>query len=228
MKEDLGSMKIQIYEHSHPDDVRASVCAGVDFIGVKPGMAGQSPGEVSFDVCRDLFAAAGAAGGCLRVALTVSTDLNEVSATVRTVRPDVIHLSGDIEDMDPTGVGRLRSELAGVKVMLAVPVRDTADAETAKEFESAIDYMLLDTVREDGVAGATGLTHDWNISATIVRAVHVPVILAGGLHPGNVREAIRLVKPWGVDSFSHTNLPDSRRKDAAKVADFVAQSRGVF
>jgi phosphoribosylanthranilate isomerase len=52
------------------------------------------------------------------------------------------------------------------------------------------------------VLGGTGLTHNWEISREIVKAVDIPVFLAGGLHPGNVREAIKAVKPFGVDVCS--------------------------
>ena len=75
--------------------------------------------------------------------------------------------------------------------------------------------------------GGTGATHDWNVGAEIVRRLNVPVILAGGLSPANVGDAIRAVKPWCVDSFSHTNLPGSRRKDPVRVKAFVNAARQV-
>ncbi|MCB0014782.1 MAG: hypothetical protein KDE34_22860, partial [Anaerolineales bacterium] len=78
--------------------------------------------------------------------------------------------------------------------------------------------------------GASGVTHDWNISREIVRRVKIPVILAGGLSPDNVAAAIAQVQPWAVDSLTHTNerLPGGGfRKDLEKVRQFVAAARGA-
>lgn len=78
-----------------------------------------------------------------------------------------------------------------------------------------------------GVVGATGLVHDWTISAAITGAVRAtPVILAGGLGPENVAEAIERVGPAGVDSETRTSLTaDRRRKDLAKVRAFIDHAR---
>jgi phosphoribosylanthranilate isomerase len=77
-----------------------------------------------------------------------------------------------------------------------------------------------------GVVGATGLTHDWSWSRDIVEAVSVPVILAGGLGPDNVREAIEAVHPAGVDSETNTSRTDDRRrKDLDKVRTFIERAR---
>ena len=61
-------------------------------------------------------------------------------------------------------------------------------------------------------------------------SVRIPVILAGGLSPENVAEAVGAVAPWGVDSLTHTNAPlpgGGFRKDIARVAAFVAAARGA-
>ena len=73
--------------------------------------------------------------------------------------------------------------------------------------------------------------HDWNVSAAIVDAAGVPVILAGGLSPANVAEAARVVRPQGVDSLTHTNLMlpgGGFRKDLDAIAAFVAAARGAI
>ncbi len=218
-------MKVQIYEHSHIDDVCASVKSGVDFIGVKPGEQGLSPGELSYSECREILGAVPRDSGCYRVALTVSTDLAAISAMVKAVKPDVIHLSGSFEDLEPTSVAEFRSSLDQVRVMLAIPIDGSSAIYLAKRFEKAVDFLLLDSGGRDEIVGATGKTHDWNMSAELVRRVHLPAILAGGLCAENVAAAIKQVRPWGVDSFTHTNLPGSRRKDMARVAEFAENAR---
>jgi len=74
--------------------------------------------------------------------------------------------------------------------------------------------------------GATGETHDWSISRRIVERVDVPVILAGGLGPDNVAEAIRTVEPAGVDSYTETSRTE-RRKDIARSRAFVRAARSA-
>ncbi len=217
-------MKVQIYEHVHPADAVASVQCGVDFIGAKPGEQDLSPGEVSYPRCREIFAAVPPDSGCLRVALTVATDLSAIATTVRAVEPDVVHLSGDIGALAPAEVAAFRAGLEPVRIMLAIPVAGSAAISLARKFAKAVDFLLLDSPGRDQIVGATGQAHDWSISAELVRKVHVPAILAGGLRPENVADAIRKVRPWGVDSFTHTNLAGSRRKDPARVAAFVSSA----
>lgn len=80
---------------------------------------------------------------------------------------------------------------------------------------------------ETGASGATGRTHDWLVSRRLVTLSERPVILAGGLTPGNVRRAILEVQPAGVDV--HTGVEDtSGRKSGEKVTAFVAEARAGF
>jgi phosphoribosylanthranilate isomerase len=111
--------------------------------------------------------------------------------------------------------------------MLTVPVHGADALPVAQRLVSSADYLLLDTKHpETGIVGATGRTHDWTISAAIVGALDAPVVLAGGLGPGNVRDAIAAVKPFGVDSETRTSTDaDRRRKDMTKVEEFVALAR---
>ncbi len=78
-----------------------------------------------------------------------------------------------------------------------------------------------------GAEGATGKTHDWNISRELVKLSERPVILAGGLNPENVRKSIEFVRPVGVDV--HTGVENSSgRKDETLVKKFVSQAKLGF
>ena len=108
--------------------------------------------------------------------------------------------------------------------MQAVSVDDTSAIEFSKEYEKVSNYLILDTSTKNvqGV-GASGEIHDWDISKKIVEHVNIPVILAGGLSPENVQNAISKVRPWGVDSLTHTNkkLKNGKIvKDISKVKEF--------
>lgn len=221
----MPEVKVQIYEHVHPDDVRRSIQAGVDFIGVKPGVDGLSEGEVDFDLCRVLYQAAARQPDVFCNALTTATETDAIVRMVQRARPDVLHLSGDIHKTPPAQVAEIRQLISPVKIMAAIPVTDGSSVELALSYQGVADYFLLDTPAADGDIGATGHMHDLAVSADIVRRTKLPVILAGGLHAGNVREAIRRVGPWGVDSFTHTNVPGARRKDHGLVTAFATAAR---
>ena len=96
------------------------------------------------------------------------------------------------------------------------------------EMSAFVDGFITDTYDPlIQAAGATGRTHDWNISKRLVRLSERPVILAGGLTPDNVKTAILHVKPAGVDV--HTGVEDaSGRKNREKVVKFVAEANAGF
>jgi phosphoribosylanthranilate isomerase len=105
--------------------------------------------------------------------------------------------------------------------MRSVPVSGEDSVAMARSYEGIADLLLLDSYRPgDRQIGALGVAHDWKISRRIVEAVRIPVILAGGLGPDNVAEAIRMVRPAGVDSKTMTDLKGSNAKDIARVRRF--------
>jgi phosphoribosylanthranilate isomerase len=219
-------VRVQIYTMQTPDEARAVARLGVDHVGITP--ADRSlPGEVDFDTARAICDAVG--DRAVKVALSVETDLDAIEAMVRAVRPDVLHLCGLAGAVLPGAVRDLRERLSGVAIMQAISVTGPDAVEAALAYQAVADYLILDT-QAPGIAGigASGVTHDWAISREIVRKVQVPVILAGGLSPENIVAAIRAVRPWGVDSLTHTNRPlpgGGFRKDLERVRQFVLAAR---
>jgi phosphoribosylanthranilate isomerase len=110
--------------------------------------------------------------------------------------------------------------------MRTIPVRDEKDIAIARTYEGIADFLLLDTWKSgEPEIGACGLVHDWDVSRRIASEVKIPVILAGGIGPENAAEAIRCVKPAGVDSKTKTDLPDGSAKDLQKVRALVQSVR---
>lgn len=104
----------------------------------------------------------------------------------------------------------------------AIRVRHDVDLiQCAARYRMA-QGLLLDAFVE-GAHGGTGVALDW---AVIPQAVPLPVILAGGLHPGSVAEAIRLVRPWAVDVSSGVEASKGI-KDAAKIAAFINEVKRI-
>ncbi|MDX1599993.1 MAG: phosphoribosylanthranilate isomerase [Anaerolineales bacterium] len=221
-------MKIQIYAFTDVDQALRAVDLGVDQIGFIAGDYGEVHAELSFSEARRLRDAV--SSDATAVALTMATESDEIIRMAEFVLPDIVHISTDPDAVDKHEMADLRRRLPeGTELMKAIHVEGDASLDLAMEFEPVSDYLLLDTKVEGmpGV-GATGTPHDWNISRRIVETVAVPVVLAGGLSPANVAEAIQVVRPWGVDSNTATNVEgDPVEKDMSKVAAFVQAVRNT-
>ena len=219
---------IQIYTMQTAEEALAVASLGVDHIGVTPADLGL-PGEVALERAAEICDAV--RGSATSVALSVESDLPKIEHMVRTVHPDVLHLCGTPGAVRPEDVRVLRGALPGVAVMQAIAVTGPEAIDVAQSYEPVADYLILDSVDAEipGV-GAAGVVHDWEVSAAIVAAVDVPVILAGGLSPENVGDAIAAANPWGVDSLTFTNRSTADggfRKDLDRVGAFVAAVRNV-
>jgi len=222
-----GDVRVQIYTVQSAAEALAVSGLGVDHIGVTPshrGLPGEIEEALAAEICEVLR------GVAVSVALSVEPDLETIERMVRVVRPDILHLCGPSNLVDPGAVGDLRRRLpADVAIMQAIAVTSRRAIESARRYEPVADYLILDSV-DPGIAGigASGLVHDWEVSAAIVEEVDVPVILAGGLSPDNVADAIAAVNPWGVDSLTYTNAPAADggfRKDLTAVRRFVEAAR---
>lgn len=225
-------MFTQIYTMQTVAEALACAEAGVDYIGVTPSDRGL-PGEITNAAAREIVDAL--EGKAQRVSLSVESELDAIISMVDAVRPDVLHLCGDIALVTPAKVKTLRETLLAVhpalRILQAIPMTGPEALEHAAAFEPYSDFFILDSVAAHiGGIGAAGVTHDWSLSREIVRRSGIPVILAGGLSPDNVAESIAAVQPWAVDSLTHTNkkLPEGGfRKDIDKVKAFVAASRAA-
>lgn len=226
-------MKIQIYTMQSVAEALELASLGVDCLGVTPSNRGL-PGEITDEAAREIVDAL--EGKASRVALSVESDRDAIAAMVDAVRPDVLHLCGDIAKVTPEVVRCLRGNLASryprLKILQAIPMTGAEAFDHAQAFEPVSDMFILDSVAAHiGGIGAAGVTHDWSLSRAIVERSRIPVILAGGLHDGNVGDAIRAVRPWGVDSLTHTNKPLASggfRKDGVRVAAFITAARSVL
>jgi phosphoribosylanthranilate isomerase len=117
----------------------------------------------------------------------------------------------------------LRDALPGVSLVQVVHVTGRESVDEALRVAPHVDALLLDSgdpslPRKE--LGGTGRTHDWSLSARITEEASVPTFLAGGLNPANVADAIRAVRPFGVDLC--TGVRSAGVLDAAKLSGFMA------
>ena len=123
---------------------------------------------------------------------------------------------------DPADEAAWRDAAAGLRdVLLVKPVRvwDETDVERIPRFKA--DVYLLDA-HVEGQEGGTGQTFDWELAQTAGR--HGPIMLAGGLTPDNVAQAVRRVRPFAVDCSSGVEA-ERGKKDKAKVAAFIQNAK---
>ena len=158
------------------------------------------------------------------VAITYVDNANEAVALCRYLGATVLQLHGKF----PTGDLRLiRAALPHIKLIRAVHVTGPEALVQARSLQRSVDALILDTYDPaTGRGGATGKTHDWKLSRQIVESIRAPVILAGGLTPDNVAEAIRQVRPWAVDVHTGIENADGSR-NLKKIRAFVEQAKAT-
>jgi phosphoribosylanthranilate isomerase len=152
--------------------------------------------------------------------LTSQRDTAKIVVQQKTCRVNAVQLC---DRLAPGTHGDLRHALPGVSLVQVIHVGDEGALEEALRVASHVDALLLDSgtsVSPVKRLGGTGETHDWATSREIRDRVGVPVFLAGGLTPENVGDAIRRVRPFGVDVC--TGVRTDGRLDRAKLRAFVA------
>jgi phosphoribosylanthranilate isomerase len=214
----MARVRIKICGVTHPDDVRAAADAGADAVGfnfyprssryVAPGTA-----ETLVRATPPLVAPVG---------VFVEATADEMRTTASRLGLRAVQWHGDAlppaADLSPVPLivaARVRGPqcLAGIREVIAA--RRTASVPFAA--------VLIDA-HVPGQYGGTGQTAPWDLLAGFDPGV--PVILAGGLTPENVGEAIRIVRPWGVDVAGGVESSPGR-KDADKLGRFVEAVHGA-
>ena len=110
-----------------------------------------------------------------------------------------------VDSTKPAVYEKLHWEIPEIKFIQVIHVHNQNSVEEAKQIAPYVDALLLDSgnptlsVKE---LGGTGRMHNWDLSRQICKSVNLPVYLAGGLNPQNVKEAIEKVKPYGLDICS--------------------------
>lgn len=218
-------MIVQIYEVQNPIEARNLAKLGIDNMGVLTGK-GNNPRELSFEQAKEIFKSLQKEKG---VALSLSHDLQQIFELIKKTNPNILHLGARPDEITVADVKKIKNQFPELKIMRTIPVVNEESIELAKSYENEVEYLLLDTYEKNNLyIGATGEPHDWHISRKIVASVRIPVILAGGLGPDNVVDAIRKVRPAGVDSKTKTDSADGKSKDLDKVRNFVRIAKETF
>lgn len=206
-------LKVKICGITNGEDAQVAVAAGADALGFV--MYRKSPRWVEPSVARAIIA------DLPPFVLPVGVFVNEDAAAVRSLMDEcgftLAQLHGDESAAYCQQLGR--------PVLKALRVKDRGSFLALAEFQgrARVRGVLIDAFSE-GAYGGTGHTVDWTLAAEAARSV--PILLAGGLTPSNVAEAVRLVQPYGVDVSSGVEKSPGK-KDPEKVRAFIDAARLV-
>lgn len=197
-----------------------AVRAGADALGLVAEMP-SGPGPIPDSLIREIVVTV--PPGVATFLLTSRSEPNAVVDHVLSAGVNTVQL---VDEVDDAVYSTLRRHAPGVRIVQVLHVQDSRVLDDAAHVASHVDAMLLDSGRPNAAVkelGGTGRTHDWTLSARLVAQSPVPVYLAGGIRSDNVREAIKTVRPFGIDLCSGVRTNGSL--DAAKLHALVAAIR---
>jgi phosphoribosylanthranilate isomerase len=162
------------------------------------------------------------------VLITYLDNSKEIISFCDKLNVKVVQLHGKIELVE---LKKLKLERPDIEVIKSLVVNGDNFTELKNmviTMSPWVDYYITDTYDPvTGASGATGKTHDWQISHKLTIISPKPIIIAGGLNPSNVRQAILNIKPAGVDVHTGVESPDGR-KDYKLVKEFISEVKGAF
>jgi phosphoribosylanthranilate isomerase len=206
--------RVKICGITRHEDMQVAVDSGADAVGLLVDVPVDSPREITAKQATEL---ADATPPFVTTVLVTMPETPEEALTLaQIVEPDAVQVHGELS------AGDLAYLTASLEARVLKTV-DAADPETARQYDEVADALLVDSVDEAG-AGGTGRTHDWDRTAQLVTDLDSPVVLAGGLTPENVADAVGAVAPFAVDVASGVESTGGEKAPKA-VAEFVENAK---
>jgi len=220
-------MWVKICANTNIEDALLAAEAGADAVGF---VFAPSKRQVTADQVAKITAAL--PGSVDKVGVLTTTDAEEILTIASQAGLTMVQLHSPF---DPALIDAIDEGSGGmIRVLQVVDVAENADTETLRDgLRSALEHPYVVAVLLDashgGVSGGTGKPFDWKRMASVVREVcgeveDGQVVIAGGLRPENIAEAIAEFDPWGVDVATGVEASYGK-KDAARVRDFIATAK---
>lgn len=211
-------MKIKICGIKTIEEARVAAACGADMLGFN--FYPPSPRAISLQECYRIVEVMHTEAPHVRlIGVFVNMPPTEVFTILKQCRLDLAQLSGDetLEDQQVLGEVAFKAvRLAGQPIIPALE---------AQIYRRKMPPALLLDAYVPGQFGGSGQTADWQVAALVAK--RMPILLAGGLTPQNVAEAIRQVKPWGVDVASGVESAPGC-KDLPKIMAFIRNARSAY
>jgi phosphoribosylanthranilate isomerase len=215
--------RIKVCCISSPEEARTAILHGADAIGLV-GKMPSGPGVIDDELVASI--ARTIPPPIASWLLTSEQSTARIIAHVRRVNTSTVQI---VDALEEGAYHEIRAALPGLRIVQVIHVNGQESIAQAQSLQEEVDAFLLDSGDPKAAVktlGGTGRVHDWAISREIVRLVNKPVFLAGGLHPGNVQEAIGTVQPFGVDVCS--GVRTNGRLDHMKLVSFVEAVESCF
>ncbi len=216
-------IRLKICCISSIDETRIAIKNGADALGLVAEMP-SGPGIISEDLIAEI--ANFIPPPLTSVLLTSHQSTSKIIAQHSRCRTNAIQICDRLIEGN---YENLRKALPGISLIQVIHISGPESMDEALNHARFVDALLLDSGRKTGSRvelGGTGRTHNWEISAQICQRVKIPIFLAGGLTPDNVKEAIEIVRPFAVDVCSGVRTDGSL--DENKVAAFIKNVRGIL
>jgi phosphoribosylanthranilate isomerase len=210
------SLIVKICGLSTPEALDVALDSGADMVGFV--FFPPSPRHLRFDTARALGGRV--RGRAQKVALTVDAEDAGLAAVIESLQPDMLQLHG--REL-PARVAAVKQRF-GLPVMKAIALEAKTDLSAIEAYETIADYLLFDArpPREATRPGGLGKSFEWHLLEHVEPGV--PFMLSGGLHAGNVGEALRITRAPGVDVSSGVERA-AGEKDLDKIRAFVRAAR---
>ena len=212
------TVRVKICGITRKEDLDAAAEAGADAVGFVVGVA-SSPRNLSLSEAERLIRQV--PPFVKSVLVTVPRSIDDFAAYEK-LNPDVIQIHGE----NLHAAASVRLKLPNTMLIGAVNAQLASDLEAVSIVSKMFNAVLLDSFA-DGRYGGTGVVHDWELSKRVKQAIQPkPLILAGGLNPENVAEAVRTVKPYAVDVSSGVEQQPGI-KSHQKIVEFIKNAKDV-
>lgn len=209
--------RIKICCISSLDEAQTAIRHGASALGLVGHMP-SGPGVITDDLIAEIARKVPPPIGTFL--LTSETDARAVIGHQQKVGTNTVQI---VDALQTGTYAEIRQALGGVKLVQVIHVTGEESLDEALRIAPEVDALLLDSGNPNLAVkelGGTGRTHNWTISRRIVESVPVPVFLAGGLKPENVRAAVEAVQPFGLDLCS--GVRTGGRLDPYKLERFFA------
>jgi phosphoribosylanthranilate isomerase len=212
------SLIVKICGLSTRETLDVALDAGADMVGFV--FFPPSPRHLTLDVARELGQAV--ERRAIKVALTVDADDATLTAVVEALQPDLLQLHGR---ETPARLREIRQKFA-LPVMKALPVATSADLAILPDYRDVADRILFDAraPKEATRPGGLGAVFDWHLLENL--ELQIPFMVSGGLHAGNVAEAVRVTRAGGVDVSSGVERAPGI-KDPEMIRAFIRTARAT-
>jgi phosphoribosylanthranilate isomerase len=214
----MTSVRVKICGITRKEDLDAAAAAGADAVGFVVGVA-SSPRNLSLSEAERLIRQVPPFVKSVLVTVPRSIDAFE---TYEKLNPDAIQIHGE----NLHAAASVRLKFPNIQLIGAVNAQRAKDLNIIAKTSKLFDAILLDSFA-DGRYGGTGVVHDWKLSKRFNQVIHPkPLILAGGLNPENVAEAVRTVQPYAVDVSSGVEQQPGI-KSHKKIVEFIKNAKDV-